>query len=183
MLDRNGWQHYTSTFAWWEVYPQYPYSEELYSLGISPNDVLHVSVQYTFSKGQVLFTVYNESSGQYSSLYVSAGGFGGYQAEWVAERPTPGGVMSYLANFGSVTFTGAEAESGGAWRGVGQEAHRCGSMYDKNRCQQQSSLPQNANAHFPRSAPGESWQRAPATRPEAAGIRRAPCRVERARGH
>lgn len=41
--------------------------------------------------------------------------------------------MLYLANFGSVTFTGAEADSGGVWRGVGQEAHRYGSMYDKNR--------------------------------------------------
>ncbi len=89
-------------------------------------------MQYIFSKGQVLFTVYNESSGQYSSLYVSAGGFGGYHAEWVAERPTQGGVMSYWAHFGSVTFTGAEAESGGVWRGVGQQAHRYGSMYDKN---------------------------------------------------
>ncbi len=133
VLDRNGWQHYTSTFPWWEVYPQYPYSEEMYSLGISPGNTLHVSVQYIFSKGQVLFTVYNESSNQYVSQYVSAGGFGGYHAEWVAERPEQGGYYSYLANFRSVTFTGAEAESGGVWRGVGQEAHRYGSMYDASQ--------------------------------------------------
>lgn len=67
-------------------------------------------------------------------LYVQQGGFGGYHAELVAERTAQnqGGGPYYpmLADFHSAVMTGAEAETGGIWAGVGQRSHTYGSMTD-----------------------------------------------------
>ncbi len=52
-----------------------------------------------------------------------------------------------------------------------RRGHRAGDSC--GQCQQQSSLPYIANVHFSKSAAGKACQRAPATRPESAGSRRA----------
>jgi hypothetical protein len=126
---------YTNYQGWFDVVNTKNEATYTSVMSVSPGDLVYVVAQYVFSLGKALFVVYDETTNQYSSTYVAAGGFGGYHAEWVAERTAHASLgqaihYSRLADFHLATLTGAEAETGGVWAGVGQRSHTYGSMND-----------------------------------------------------
>lgn len=100
--------------AWYEWYPDY--AHDFGGINVSAGDVIRVTVDAT-SVTAGTATVENVSTGR-SVTHTFTGGVDGslceYNAEWIVEDFQMNGSLVPLANFGTVTFTGAEARTGGA---------------------------------------------------------------------
>ncbi|KAJ5100482.1 hypothetical protein N7456_006534 [Penicillium angulare] len=100
--------------AWYEWYPDYAY--DFTGIDISAGDEIKVTVEATSTSAGTA-TVENVSSGQKVSHSFSgetSGELGELNAEWIVEDFQEGSSLVDLANFGTVTFTGAQATSGGS---------------------------------------------------------------------
>ncbi|GKZ33811.1 aspergillopepsin-2 [Aspergillus brasiliensis] len=104
----------TSYEAWYEWYPDYAYNFD--SLSISEGDSIKVTVEAT-SKSSGSATVENLTTGQ-SVTHTFSGNVEGdlceTNAEWIVEDFESGDSLVAFADFGTVTFTNAEATSGGS---------------------------------------------------------------------
>lgn len=104
----------TSFSAWYEWYPDYAY--DFTGLTIHAGDVVKVSVDATSSTTGTA-TVDNVSTGQ-SMIHTFSSGTTGTlcetNAEWIVEDFQSGGRMVPFANFGTVTFSNAQAIDNGA---------------------------------------------------------------------
>ncbi|OJJ75344.1 hypothetical protein ASPBRDRAFT_119387 [Aspergillus brasiliensis CBS 101740] len=104
----------TSYEAWYEWYPDYAYNFD--SLTISEGDSIKVTVEAT-SKSSGSATVENLTTGQ-SVTHTFSGNVEGdlceTNAEWIVEDFESGDSLVAFADFGTVTFTNAEATSGGS---------------------------------------------------------------------
>lgn len=100
--------------AWYEWYPDYAY--DFSGISISAGDVIKVTVDAT-TRTAGTATVENVSKGQ-SVTHTFNGGVDGdlceYNAEWIVEDFESNGSLVPFANFGTVTFSGAEATDGGS---------------------------------------------------------------------
>ncbi|KAJ5611378.1 hypothetical protein N7510_008097 [Penicillium lagena] len=98
--------------AWYEWYPDYAY--DFSGIDISAGDVIKVTVDAS-SDTTGTATVENVSTGQ-SVTHTFTGGVDGdlceYNAEWIVEDFESGNSLVPFANFGTVTFSGAEATDG-----------------------------------------------------------------------
>ncbi|RAH62505.1 aspergillopepsin-2 [Aspergillus piperis CBS 112811] len=104
----------TSYEAWYEWYPDYAYNFD--SLSISEGDQIKVTVEAT-SKSSGSATVENLTTGQSVSHTFSGNVEGDLcetNAEWIVEDFESGDSLVAFADFGSVTFTNAEATSDGS---------------------------------------------------------------------
>lgn len=100
--------------AWYEWYPDY--AHDFSGINISAGDVIRVTVDATSLRSGTA-TVENVSTGRSVTHTFTGGGLGGslceYNAEWIVEDFQMNGSLVPFANFGTVTFTGAKATTGG----------------------------------------------------------------------
>ena len=103
-------------YAWYEMFPQY--SIPIISMPVTPGDWMTASVTYE-GGAKFRLTMQDTTNGSLFSIDQTStfdqGQFATSDlrtsAEWIAESPGIGasGTISSLANFGTVTFTGAAA--------------------------------------------------------------------------
>lgn len=99
--------------AWYEWYPDAAY--DFSGISISAGDTIRVTVD-AFSTSTGNATIENISNGQTVSHSFSGvqGDLCEYNAEWIVEDFESGGGMVPFADFGTVTFTNAQASDGGS---------------------------------------------------------------------
>ncbi len=90
-------------YAWYEMYPKPGYM--ITTISVHPGDKFTASVTYIGNKNFVL-SISNISTGQSFTHAFKSNGLR-QSAEWIAEAPSSGGILP-LANFGTITFTGAQ---------------------------------------------------------------------------
>jgi hypothetical protein len=93
----HGSAHYS---AWYEFYPAA--SVTISSIAVHPGDTVSVTVTYSSTTGQFTITV-QDGSQSYTQVG-SVSGAARSSAECIAERPTVGGRLASLADFGSANF-------------------------------------------------------------------------------
>ncbi len=105
----------TFYYAWYEMYPQFSIP---IGMAVAPGDWMNASVQYQGNYNYRLTMQDTTTGGLFSIDQTSTFDQGALpgadlrtSAEWIAESPGLGasGTISSLANFGTVTFTGASA--------------------------------------------------------------------------
>ncbi|KAJ5194514.1 uncharacterized protein N7498_007952 [Penicillium cinerascens] len=98
--------------AWYEWYPDYAY--DFSGISISAGDVIKLSVDAS-SDTTGTATIENVSNGE-SVTHTFTGGVDGdlceYNAEWIVEDFESGSSLVPFADFGTVTFSNAEATDG-----------------------------------------------------------------------
>ncbi|KAL3462075.1 peptidase A4 family-domain-containing protein [Aspergillus heterothallicus] len=101
----------THNDAWFEWFPDYAYD---FNLGVNTGDVIVAMVQ-SFSPSEGIAVIENKSTGQKATQTVKApkaeATLAGQNAEWIVEDFQSGDSIVALADFGSVTFTGCEAQA------------------------------------------------------------------------
>ncbi|HEY8744938.1 MAG TPA: G1 family glutamic endopeptidase [Chloroflexota bacterium] len=103
-----------SYYAWLEIYPS---AARTSAMAIQPGDVISAEVQFVGNL-QYRLTLSDATSGRtFSVLRFSPGSRD--SAEWVVEAPAVGDQIVPLANFGSVSLSGATATVNGVAGGVG----------------------------------------------------------------
>lgn len=112
---QNGEKSYDAWYEW------YPNNAVNFDLDLSAGDVIVASVQ-SFSSSKGVAIIENLSSGETVTKTLTAPSsdatLGGQNAEWIVEDFNSAGSQVPFANFGSVTFTGAQAETDGGAYGV-----------------------------------------------------------------
>ncbi len=93
-------------YAWYEMYPNASY---LIPNAIYPGDKMTGEVSY--ASGQFTLTLSDSTQGWSFSISQTASSALRQSAEWIVEAPWLGKILP-LANFGTVTFTGASATLG-----------------------------------------------------------------------
>ncbi len=109
-------------YAWYEMYPQYSIP---IGMAVAPGDWMNASVTYE-GGAKFRLTMHDTTTGAIFSIDQTStfdqGQFASADlrtsAEWIAESPGVNGTISSLANFGTVTFTGAAATLGGTNTGT-----------------------------------------------------------------
>jgi hypothetical protein len=107
-------------YAWYEMYPEYHVD---LNMEISVGDAVSAEVQY-LGGGSFNLTLTDTKTGASFSTTQKSTSAARSSAEWIAEAPSSGGVTLPLADFGTVTFQGAQATlnghagtiSDGAWQ-------------------------------------------------------------------
>lgn len=92
-------------YAWYEMYPKYPVN---YSNPVSPGDTLTASVT-TNGSGSFTLTISDTSKGWTRTTTARLKSAKLASAEVIAEAPSSSGGVLPLANFGTVSFSGAKA--------------------------------------------------------------------------
>ncbi|KKK19628.1 hypothetical protein P175DRAFT_0523244 [Aspergillus ochraceoroseus IBT 24754] len=99
--------------AWFEWFPDYAYD---FNLQVNTGDVIVARVQ-SFSPSEGVAVIENQSTGQKATQTVKAPAatatLAGQNADWIVEDFQSGDSIVTLADFSSVTFTGAQAQAGG----------------------------------------------------------------------
>ncbi len=107
-------------YAWYEMYPKFPVN---LGMTIKPGDVMTGEIQFT-GKGNFKIIITDTTTGTTFTTTQKSNSAQRSSAEWVAEAPSSSGGVLPLANFGTVTFTNAQATingitgtiSNGAWQ-------------------------------------------------------------------
>ncbi len=95
--------------AWYEFYPAA--SVTISTITVHPGDVFTASV--TYSAGQFTTTITDVTTSQSFSTSGTVSGAVRSSAECIAERPSIGGSITKLANFGIVNFSNCSATING----------------------------------------------------------------------
>ncbi len=94
--------------AWYELLPND--SVTISTLNISPGDQITASIELVDDiSNNWSIAIQDVTTGKGFQEYFIYGS-SRLSAEWIVERPTIGSSLSALANFGTVTFTGAQAQ-------------------------------------------------------------------------
>ncbi|KAK8016679.1 aspergillopepsin-2 [Apiospora rasikravindrae] len=103
--------------AWYEWFPDYAYNFN--GISIKAGDTVTMTVTASSKTGGTA-VIQNESTGQTATHTFAAqsAALCETNAEWIVEDFESGGSLVPFANFGTVTFTGASARSGGGTVGV-----------------------------------------------------------------
>jgi hypothetical protein len=101
-------------YAWYEMYPGASVTISTTQFPVKPGDTLSASV----TRSGTSYTLSMHSSEGWTFSTTQAGSDANTSAEWVAEAPDTCFLVfcsnAKLTNFGSISFTGAEAADGGA---------------------------------------------------------------------
>ncbi|KAJ5388974.1 Aspergillopepsin-2 [Penicillium cataractarum] len=115
----NGQKSYDAWYEW------YPNAAENFDLSLKAGDVIVATVQSS-SPSEGVAIIENKSTGKSVTKSLSAPAstatLGGQNAEWIVEDFNSGSSMVPFANFGKVTFTGAQAKAAGGEYGVNNAA-------------------------------------------------------------
>ena len=115
----------TGLYAWYEMYPLNPVA----FTGVRPGDQIYVSVTYSSVTHKYALYLKDKTNGGFistSQSCPSGSKCGNSSAEVIAEAPGSGAPSLYLANFGTVSFSGAVVKGSGvtgnlhsssAWKG------------------------------------------------------------------
>lgn len=108
----------TTHHAWYEWYPDYAHD---FSMEVNAGDTIVATVRAT-SPSDGVAILENKSNGQSATKTLAAPNptatLEGKNAEWIVEDFEMNGSMVALVDFGTVSFTGAEAGAGGSSYGV-----------------------------------------------------------------
>ncbi|KAB8071631.1 peptidase A4 family-domain-containing protein [Aspergillus leporis] len=97
--------------AWYEWLPDYAY--DFTGIDISAGDEI-VAIVESYSSSSGIAIIENRSTGQKVSKELSSSShLGGINAEWIVEDFEENGSLVNLVDFGTVTFTGAQAKVAG----------------------------------------------------------------------
>ncbi len=91
-------------YAWYEMYPKFGYKVPL---TVHAGDTISASVKY-LSNGKFQLTLQSSNGQSFSTTQKSARA-GRQSAEWVVEAPSSSGGVLPLANFGTTSFSSAQA--------------------------------------------------------------------------
>ncbi|KAL5358627.1 peptidase A4 family-domain-containing protein [Aspergillus floccosus] len=109
----------THNQPWYEWYPEAARNFE--NIDVATGDVIAVKV-HALSPSQGIAIIENQSNGQSATQTLNApqpsATLAGQNADWIVEDFTSGPSMVPLADFSSVTFSGAGADGGNAHFGV-----------------------------------------------------------------
>jgi Peptidase A4 family len=94
-------------YGWYEFYPAFPVN---FSNPVQPGDAMTGEV--SVANGTVTITLTDATQHWSQTASQADNGYALSSAEWIAEAPSSGRVLP-LANFGTVTFTGASATGAG----------------------------------------------------------------------
>lgn len=112
---QNGQKSYDAWYEW------YPNSAETFDLGLTAGDVIVAKV-HALSPSKGVAMLENKSTGQSVSKTISAPSvsatLAGQNAEWIVEDFNTASSQVPFANFGQVTFSGAQAAAAGGEYGV-----------------------------------------------------------------
>jgi hypothetical protein len=117
-----------SYYAWYEMYPAYPVyldgkKGDPPALSIHPGDTIFADVNYNGSAFVLTITdetdIANSIYGSYTSPPLTLASAQRSSAEWIVEAPSSGNSVLTLDNFGSETFTGAQATISGTTGTIG----------------------------------------------------------------
>jgi hypothetical protein len=92
----------TTEYLWYEIYPD-EFVIRITNLSARIGDTVSSTVSY--SRGVATFVVCNQTLRRCVNITQRPSVAPSADAEWIVERPTVGGVLPQLADFGSVTFT------------------------------------------------------------------------------
>jgi len=105
----------TTYYAWYELLPSY--AVRINTIAISPGNVVVASLRLVDSVANRWNIQFSDSTtGQYFGTTVAYNSTGS-SGEWILERPTVSSMLTTLADFGSLEFTGCHlgsATDGGA---------------------------------------------------------------------
>jgi hypothetical protein len=106
--------------AWYEMYPAYPVTV---NLAIHAGDQINASVSYANGRFTLTLTDLNDPAGQNTfSVTKSGSNLQRSSAEWIQEAPSSNAGVLPLANFGTVTFTNAQATINGTTGAINNSA-------------------------------------------------------------
>jgi len=138
--------------TWTELLPNQP-TEQGAGLSINPGDDIVAQVWIGDSKGRVRqngtdgwFAIFNKTQSQAVQISTPLSGtyFNGSEAEWIMERPTVGGVLSELSDYGFDTITNARAETTKSkWKTYDNIQNRHIMMYEQYNPQPDNNLLSN----------------------------------------
>jgi len=120
-------------YAWTEFLPQQPTEQVISGLVVNPGDLMFTEVWMgnagsspTLAGAFGIFLIMNLSTGAYTNVYTPVGGtrVSGSEAVWIMERPTVGGSLPDLANYGSAIISSASARKANAARHQGYIAYQ-----------------------------------------------------------
>jgi hypothetical protein len=123
----------TTYYAWTEFLPQQPIEQVISGLTVNPGDQIFTEVWMgnagsspTLSGVFGIFLVMNLTTGTYSQIYTPVGStsVSGSEAVWIMERPTVGGALPDLANYGTALMFNASARKANASGGQGYIAYQ-----------------------------------------------------------
>jgi Peptidase A4 family len=138
--------------TWTELLPNQP-TEQGAGLSINPGDDIVAQAWIGDSKGRVRqngaygwFAIFNKTQSQAVQISTPLSGtyFNGSEAEWIMERPTVGGVLSELSDYGFDTITNARAETTKSkWKTYDNIQNRHIVMYEQYNPQPDNNLLSN----------------------------------------
>jgi peptidase A4-like protein len=102
--------------AWWELFPLNSI-QVISSFPVSAGDAITASV--TFSTAGFTMAITDHTNGHSFSITATQSGTARSSAECIAERPSIGGSLTSLANFGTMTFSSCTATISGSTVGIG----------------------------------------------------------------
>jgi hypothetical protein len=106
--------------AWYEMYPAYPVT---IPLAIHAGDHINASVTYANGQFTLTLTDLNDPAGQNTfSITKSGSNLQRSSAEWIQEAPSSNTGVLPLANFGTATFTNAQATINGTTGAINNSA-------------------------------------------------------------
>jgi hypothetical protein len=120
-------------YAWTEFLPQQPTEQVVSGLVVNPGDTIFTEVWMgnagsspTLSGSFGIFVIMNLTTGAYTNIYTPVGGtsVSGSEAVWIMERPTVGGSLPDLANYGSAIMSSASARKANAGNHQGYIAYQ-----------------------------------------------------------
>jgi hypothetical protein len=95
-------------YAWYEMYPNPSYE---IALAVRPGDRITASV--TYSSGTFALALTDASTGKGFTISQTAPGASRSSAEWIEEAPSSRSGILPLADFGTISFSGAQATING----------------------------------------------------------------------
>ena len=119
---------FSTYYGWTEFLPQQSTEQRITNFPINPGDEIFAEVWIgnpgsspTLSGAFGVFLLENLTTSQYTSIYTPVGStrVGGSEAVWIMERPTVGGNLPDLADYGSATMLNAYARKANSPRGTG----------------------------------------------------------------
>jgi len=122
---------FTNYYAWTEFLPQQPTEQVISNFTVNPGDEISCSVSMGgnfiipyLSGPDGIFIIDDVTRGEYTSVATPRGttNVGGSEAEWIMERPTVGGSLPDLANYGVAFMWNASALSAKTYNWVNYSA-------------------------------------------------------------